>query len=304
MQPFRNLLVATDFSPLSEAATARAVSLAKAEGAAIHLLHAIRFPRVATPYEISVPGAVWKGVAEGASEKLEAYRAALQETTQAVVTAELSDTADPVVALVDCIGAREIDLVVMGTHGYSGLRHAFLGSVTERALRTLELPILAVKGSPEEASKPIRRITVATDFSAHADEAIRLAAGLAERLGASLDLVHALELPTDYSPYSSAFGGELIKKIQEEVDGRLESLRADLAGRGLEVTTHCRRGAAPVVISAVAEEGLSELIVMGTRGASGLSHVLLGSVAERTLRAAPCAVLTTKAPGEPEPSRP
>ena len=185
----------------------------------------------------------------------------------------------------------------MGTHGRGGLRHAFLGSVTERVLRTLDRPVLAVKEDPETAAKPIAKILLAVDFSPHSDRAVETAAGLAARLSAFVDVIHAFDFSPDYNPYVSSFGVELERKIEADVSERLEGIRKQLEKRQIRVNTHFRRGHPDAVIADVAKQIGCQLIVMGTRGLSGLSHVPFGSVAERTLRTAPCSVLCVKAAG-------
>jgi nucleotide-binding universal stress UspA family protein len=295
MDRIRNIIVATDFSPLSDSAGRRAATLATLDGATIHLVHAVRYPAVATPYEVSVPAGVWEGVRRGAEEKLEESRKALEKEAGATVTAEVSDATDPARAIAEAVEAHAADLIVMGTHGHSGIKHAFLGSVAERTLRTAPCPVLAVKESGPTAAAPISRILVAMDFSPHAEEAAQVATRLAKRLSASVDVLHVFDLPRDYIPYASVFGTELEQKVESGVAEKLESVRERLEATDVPVTLHYRRGHPSVVIADTAEQSGCQLIVMGTRGQTGLSHVLLGSVAERTLRAAPCSVLVVKA---------
>ena len=299
MDRIRNIVVPTDFSLLSQAAAARAVTLAHLDEASIHLVHAVRLPLIAAPYEVSVAAAVWEGVRRAAQEKLEEARKAIEEKGVSTVTVELSDSIDAVQAIEAAAKAHAADLVVMGTHGHSGLERVFLGSVTERVLRTLDRPVLAVKGDVAKAEEPITRILVAVDFSVHSDRAIEVAAGLAHSLAASVDVIHAFDLPADYNVYASTFGVELEQKIQAGASDRLESVRVRLSESGVRATLQSRRGHPSVVITEAAEQIGCQLIVMGTRGNTGLSHVLLGSVAERTLRTAPCSVLAVKA--EPGP---
>src|SRR5262249_16837458 len=161
------------------------------------------------------------------------------------------------------------DLVVMGTHGRRGLQHAFLGSVAERAMRTLDVPILAVKESAESAAKPIAKIVLAVDFSPHSDRAAELAGDLAARLSASVEGIHALDVPVDFDAYRSIAGAELERRIETHVSEALERIRIPLEKRGIRVNTQFRRGHPDAVISDVARQNGSQLIVMGTRGRTG-----------------------------------
>jgi nucleotide-binding universal stress UspA family protein len=301
MEQIRNIVVATDFSALAEAAAMSAARLARLDGGAVHLVHAVGFPMIAAPYEISVPANVWESVRRAAREQLERARKTVEGNGVQTVTTEIADSVDAVAAIAAAVDARHADLVVMGTHGYRGLQRAFLGSVAERALRTLDLPVLAVKETVEGAARPIEKVLLAVDFSPHSERAVDVTAGLAARLGASVDVIHAFDLPREWNPYLSELGVELERKIEVDALERLEPIRVRLAERKLRVTLHFLRGRPDAVIAETARRMGSQLIVMGTRGSTGLSHVLLGSVAERTLRAAPCSVLCVKAKegGEP-----
>ena len=298
MNTIRSIVVATDFSALAEGACERAASLARAYDADVHVVHALAFPIVAAPYEVSVPPNLWDDLRTAAREPLERTRKAIEARGVRKVTASLADSRDAVRAIADAARSHHADLIVMGTHGRGGLVHAFLGSVAERALRTLDRPILAVKEGAESAAKPIAKIVLAVDFSPHSDRAVEAVEDIASRLSAFVDVVHALDLPLDFNPYLSNQGLDLERKIEANVSERLERIRERLDKRGIRTNTHFRRGHPDVVISDVAKEIGCQLIAMGTRGTSGLSHVVLGSVAERTLRTAPCSVLCVKATAE------
>ncbi len=141
----------------------------------------------------------------------------------------------------------------------------------------------------------IRRLVVAVDFSEHSHRAVEAARYLAEKFAAEIDVVHAFEAPVPpVTPYELVLPDNFIAEAREAVLRELDGLTRDLAASGLVVRSHLRDPPAHVAIAALAEETAADLVVMGTRGNTGLKHVLLGSVAERTLRHAPCSVLTVK----------
>jgi nucleotide-binding universal stress UspA family protein len=148
MNPVRVILVPMDFSPHSDAALDRAVDFAKAFGAKIHLLHSYAVPvQGVMPYDFSVPDGVWDGIRKVAEHKLEEFR-------QNVVSEglEASSEISPVMPSEAILAvAREIgaDLIVMGTHGHTGLKHALLGSVAERTVRLAPCSVLTVKEEVE-----------------------------------------------------------------------------------------------------------------------------------------------------------
>ena len=143
------------------------------------------------------------------------------------------------------------------------------------------------------------KILVPLDFSKHADAALALAIELAKEHGAELHLLHAYELPTAVTmAYGIAIPQAVWEGVQEAAATRLAEALDRVEAAGLEGTSHIATApAADAIASAAATHGI-DLIVMGTRGLTGLKHVLLGSVAERTIRTAPCPVLTIKAEGD------
>lgn len=146
------------------------------------------------------------------------------------------------------------------------------------------------------AAPSFRSILIATDFSPHAERAVELGVELASKLGARVHLVHAYDLPIPtVHPYAVTIPDPYIRACREEAGRRLDETLARVRARGVEAEAHLAVVPAAEAIAATAEEVGCDLIVMGTRGHRGLARMLLGSVAERTLRAAPCSVLTVSA---------
>jgi len=141
----------------------------------------------------------------------------------------------------------------------------------------------------------IRQVVVAVDFSEHATRAVQAAIELAKRYDASLHLVHAYHMPVLVGmPDEVALPPDFWTGVKEAASKRLDQVIANVRSAGVRVTAHLREANPSDAILDVARETGADLIVMGTRGLTGLKHVLLGSVAERTLRLAPCSVLTVK----------
>ena len=144
----------------------------------------------------------------------------------------------------------------------------------------------------------IKRILVPTDFSVYSDTAIHYAADLAGHFGATLELIHIVEDPFLSGAWSAegfiAGADNLLEEVTESAKIRLASVAAALAARGIVAEVSVATGPPSAGIVERARDGGFELIIMGTHGRTGLSHVVLGSVAERVQRTAPCAVLTVK----------
>ncbi len=144
-----------------------------------------------------------------------------------------------------------------------------------------------------------QKLLVPLDFSKHSDAALALAIELGKEHGAELHLLHAYELPAAVTmAYGIAIPQAVWEGVQEAVTTRLAEALDRVEAAGLRGHSHIATGpAADAIVSAAEAQGV-DLIVMSTRGLTGLKHVLLGSVAERTIRTAPCPVLTVK--GEDE----
>jgi len=141
----------------------------------------------------------------------------------------------------------------------------------------------------------IGRIVVAVDFSDHSRHALKMAEEFAEKFGAKIELIHVFEMPIPpVAPYEFTMPDNFMAEARDSVLRELDGLKNEVAGHGIDVEAHLRDAPAYVAINELAAEVDADLIVMGTRGNTGLKHVLLGSVAERTLRHAHCPVLTVK----------
>ena len=151
------------------------------------------------------------------------------------------------------------------------------------------------EGDDIAAMKTIQRILVAVDFSKHADQALEAAVELTKQFGAELHLVHALDVRVSLmTPYEAVIRAAFVEDARDAAASKLDVLVQKLATGGVRASVHLTEDPAASAIVDLAEKIGADLIVMGTRGHTGLTHVLLGSVAERTLRHAPCSVLTVK----------
>jgi nucleotide-binding universal stress UspA family protein len=147
----------------------------------------------------------------------------------------------------------------------------------------------------------ITRILVPMDFSAHADRAVEYALTLARSFNAYIELLHVVEDPFAGGGWGSEMYLSDIDGIREraitEATTRLEMRRTGLLENAVPITATVRMGRPAKTIVEHADAMHADLIVMGTRGRTGLAHMIAGSVAERVVRTAPCPVLTVGATG-------
>jgi nucleotide-binding universal stress UspA family protein len=273
----RRILVPTDFSPAAELALRHAASLARVFGAELELLSSV-FVSIfwGADTAVPVPADYYRAVRERAAADLEDRARALRANGLAVDCSVSSEHAASAACAIAASGRA--DLIALGTHGRTGLPHALLGSVAERVARLAVCPVLTLRADAGEP-RPIRRILVATDFSADARSALDWAGALADRTGARIALVHALARAGDGAA---------------EVEARLARLGDEFKGTVDERVVE--PGHPDELVLRSARRLGSDLIAMGTRGTSGLEHVLLGSSAERVMRRSPLPVVVVKTP--------
>jgi nucleotide-binding universal stress UspA family protein len=141
----------------------------------------------------------------------------------------------------------------------------------------------------------MKTILVPTDFSPHSEKALGVAERLAKLTDGKIHLLHCYQInPGGISPYGIALPEKFGREVRDAAKKKIEDLEKRVAAEGIEVSVHLTSRFPSQAVSDLAKEIGADLIVMGTRGATGLKHILLGSVAERTLRIAPCPVLTVK----------
>jgi nucleotide-binding universal stress UspA family protein len=146
----------------------------------------------------------------------------------------------------------------------------------------------------------LQRILVPTDFSDCSTTALRYGVALAERFGSEVHLVHVVQDLVALAPepgLSFPPPGEYLQELQSSAERSLARLPGDGLPFAGPVTRRVLQGPPFVELIRYAREYEIDLIVMGTHGRSGLAHVLLGSVAERIVRKAPCPVLTVRPEG-------
>ena len=146
-EAIQKIIVATDFSELSEAAVRSAAVFALPDDASVHLLHVIRFPFADTNYRVHIPEAIQEDIRKKTRERMYESMLMLEEAGVSEVDLIVSESRQPSNAIAESVRELDADLVIMATHGRRGLKHAFLGSITERTVRTSLMPVLAIKGN-------------------------------------------------------------------------------------------------------------------------------------------------------------
>ncbi|AWR85454.1 universal stress protein [Meiothermus taiwanensis] len=307
---YKRMLLPVDGSPPSERAAALGLALAKRLSAAVVFVHVIephRYRELRDNQEaLERARTVGKALLEQWARKADQAQVACLTQLTSTQPEGRPGVAE---ALMDAGVAHGCDLVVMGTHGRTGLPRVLLGSVAERMARLAPTPLLLVRGDGLESTL-FRRILVAFDGSAYSELALQHADALAGALEARLSVVYVV--PDLTQLYRSA-GRAWMFTDQAQLQTRLAQEQAHLRKQG-ELILHEAAGRcthAPAVhtvlreagrhligerIRQVAEEEQADLIVLGTHGHTGLRKFLLGSVAEDVAQQARQPILLVRNP--------
>lgn len=190
---------------------------------------------------------------------------------------------------------HDADLVVIGTHGRRGVRRFVLGSVAEEVVRKAECPVVTVgRGAVSPQNLEGGTMLVPVDFSESRSRVLAHAREIAPVYGMDVQVLHVVEMegvPEAYGVYESVpEAGKLAERAQEVLDDEVESLRE----AGIDVTVEARSGHPADEVLTAAEDIGATFITIATHGRTGLDRMLMGSVAEKVIRQAPCPVCTVK----------
>lgn len=287
----KTILAATDFSETAETAVRLARSLAGRFNASLHMLHVVVIledPHLEEAHRLQLEALVTS--ADDTRRKVLQESAAGRPDVE--VVPHLVRGIAPAETIVEVAANAGADLIVMGTQGRRGISHLLLGSVAGRVVRSASAPVLTVRSDAAVSVEGIARILVPHDFSEPSAKAVRTAAEWARALGAEITLLHVVE-PVVYPEFYSA--GTAADNLMPRLVSRSEEALAKVCGElvgDVAAATRVEIGRGADTIVTVADPDAFDLVVMATRGLSGLEHVLLGSVAEGVLRRCRVPMLT------------
>ncbi|MEX0600472.1 MAG: universal stress protein [Rhodothermales bacterium] len=283
---FNTILFTTDFSDCAERAFSHASHLSARYDAHLHVLNVV--PPGHSPDEGPL---AYMDLTKEEDVWTDAYQADAEDGV-AVVHSSIK-AASAVEGILEYAKSYDVDLIVMGTHGRTGIDHLLSGSVAEDVVRHASCPVLTVRCSERAGWKEqVNRILVPVDFSEHM--AVGPALELARIYGAEVDLLHVIEeavLPTIYGVEPLSPGAPL---YVQRTEGALRKAVEDFDTEDLEIRAHVRIGNPSRRILEFAEEDRCDLIVVASQGRTGLGRLLMGSVAEKVIRLSEVPVFTVK----------
>jgi nucleotide-binding universal stress UspA family protein len=294
------VLVPTDGSSEAEYAARYAVSLAETTGATVHVLSVVDeslYPRASVLSDDLVQESL-EAAREAAGEAVDRVAEMVEQGTNVVTEVRQGIPAESIRAYAADHG---VDLVVMGTHGRTGLQRYFIGSVAEEVVRTADVPVLTVRRDTEEpAATDISRVLVPTDGSDESMAAVDHAVDVAATYDATLHALYVVDQRALASYYDAGpMIGDLIDNLTSVGENATEAVRERARERDVTVETTVLQGIPPAAIDEYAGEHDIDLVVMGTHGRTGVERYLLGSVTERVVRTSAVPVLTVR-PAESE----
>ena len=264
---YDDVLVATDGSEVATDAALQGIDVARAVGATVHVL----------------------SVADDADRKRhEGYvEATATEATEAGLAVETAvREGRPSRAILAYAEEADVDLLVLGTHGRTGIEQVLVGSVALEVIRESSRPVLTVGGDVADLPRSIDDVLVATDGWSGSEAAVEQALALAQACTARLHAFYAVDVRSDAPEVYESF---------EEHGRRTTAAIAERAEEsGLEATQAVVRDEPGEGILAYAEEADVDVIVLGTESKSTLGRLVVGSVSQRVVPNATVPVMTVR----------
>jgi len=305
MLNIRNILFPTDYSNCAAQALEHAVYLANYYRAKLHIVHANVFdqedpqdPDHHLPDTKKLHEQLNSIARERMNSNLQAYVKGFREEVISMEVLRGFSAAD---LILQYASERDIDLIVMGTHGRRGLGYMFLGNIAQEVVRFAQCPVYTVRESEKPLSPDNKNVVLSpVDFSEYSKAAISMAREAADLYSAKLELLHVVK-NTLYSPYNifeEKTNLRLPQDMAERYEKEMKQLFYASPGPGVLVKFKVVTGHVVSEILEYARSNNIDLIVIATHGITGLKHFVLGGIAEKVIRRAPCPVLTVKSFGK------
>lgn len=289
------ILVPVDFSECSNKAVDFALHLGEKFHAHITLLHVVTLFHEEVNEEARLQDLekIVQSRERWIHEKLKEHKNAADQHNLKLESILLRGftTADKIM---EYIQENNFDLIIMGSHGRTGIKHLLQGSVSEKVVRLSNIPVLTIHHSTKNYDP--KTILVPIDFSKFSKIAVERAQFFAQLYSAKIIFLHIIEQVIHPAFYAASI--ESVFQIDHDLKQRtLKKLKEFVNISGIKSDYVVLEGKAYKDIVETAKENNVDLIVMATRGLTGLDYFLLGSTAERVVRMAECSVLTVARSG-------
>ena len=286
---FKRILVPLDGSELAERALFPALALAEAMSAKLF------FIRVAIPLSLNLDPKLGQRIIELRQDEAKRYLWSIQSrfsSSQADVETQVL-VGRAARSIINFAQENEIDLIVMSSHGRSGVNRWIYGSVADKVLHNA--PCAKAIIHPQVIIEPfsIKRILMPLDGSSIAEQALEPALALAEALSAELIFLRVTTVPQIVVQSVPDWPGldAVMEAAEQEANAYLQGVQAAMGDSSVSTSLRVTAGPAAEVIIGAVDNQKVDLIVMCSHGRSGIERWLFGSVAEKVLRGANCVTL-------------
>ena len=296
---FKKILVPVDFSDCSNKALEYAILFGEKYGAALTLFHVVALFQedVGETERMQELEKIVKRQEEKIREQMSGSKEKVTARGVSVNTV-IQRGINPADTILEFLDEQDFDLVIMGTHGRTGLKHVLQGSVAEKVVRLSPVPVLTIHREVQKYD--FDDIVVPIDFSAHSLKAVEYATDLAQTFNSRLYFLHVIEQEIHPSFYAAGVTSifEIDHDLKERVVQNMQEFVEDFLDESMTTEYVVREGKAHREIVEFAKEKGMDLIVIATHGLSGLEYLLLGSTTEKVVRWATCPVFTVKSESE------
>lgn len=280
----KSILVPIDGSEAGLHALRQVIPLARAERSVLRAIS------VVPPYQGELR---LVGVKQHVSDLLsDPHRQALEQAEQTAQEAgarieTILAEGEPFEEIVEAAEAHACDLIVMGVRDRNPAEELLIGTVTRRVIGYSHIAVMVIRAGTELRTESL---LVAVDGSEAGDRAVYLAFGIQKSYGSRLAAISVADVPSHLYGIAPQAAREIVEKARDN----LEKVRAMSEAEGIAAEFVLLEGDPAQTIINVARQRNSGLIVMGSHGRSGLKRLLMGSVTERVVSHAPCAVLVER----------
>lgn len=287
---YDRVLIPTDGSEHAATAVDHALALGRTFDATVHAIHVVD---TAGESGVFGTGASDESVTERLETAGESALDAVRETATAEDDLETELVhGEPTETIVDYAEEIDADVLVMGTHGRTGVRRYVAGSVTEGVVRHAAAPVLTVRADGRETTPgSFDEVLLPTDGSPAAEAAVEHGLTMAGIADARVHVLNVVDVSDTTGGASASVATDLVDQLRESGQTAVDRVAAVAREAGFETTTSVVEGFPARDVLHYAEESGVDLIAMGSHGRTGVSRFLLGSTTERAIRHADVPVL-------------
>lgn len=289
------ILVPVDFSEITNATLRTAKRICEAHGGEVILFHAVS-PVLYMPHPESlsvdvIDVKVLQDIEAKKRKEAEERLRGLQEFLKPVGSRILVEVGDPRDLILEAEERENPDIVIIGSHRKGLVERILIGSTAEKVVKHSLRPMIVIKGFEPTFS---RKVVLAYDFSRTAEEMVTFALEFLKPFGVRVEILH-VEERIDI-PVVERIGEAIYAKYREEKRKYMRSVEGRFREAGLEVSSVFREGEDPAeeIVRRIREDGEIDMLLMGSRGLSGLRRVLLGSTSTEVFRKVDIPILIYK----------